>query len=187
MNPCFCTPDCPPIDYAIAARYARCDASFLPQLQAVAQGLDEGFRYTVCYRIYPVRAVEGGLDLGFCRTDSRDLARFLQGADEVVVFGATVGVATDRAVLRYGKTQPTQALFADAIGVERIEALCDAFCRMMAGTTDRFSPGYGDLPLAMQQDIFRALPLAKLGMTLGPQLLITPTKSVTALVARREL
>ena len=45
------------------------------------------------------------------------------------------------------------------LGTERIEALCDAFCRTMAETlpdsplTARFSPGYGDLPLTLQEDI----------------------------------
>ena len=46
----------------------------------------------------------------------------------------------------------------------------------------RFSPGYGDLPLAMQREIFAALPLEKaLGLTLGENLLMTPTKTVTAI------
>ena len=187
MNPCFCTPDIAPVDYAAVARYARCDASFAPQIAQAVSYLVEEFRYTVCYRVYPLKVSPNGLDLGFCLTVSADLARFLQGATHVLVFGATVGVASDRAVLRYGKTQPTTALYADALGIERIEALCDAFCAQVAHTTARFSPGYGDLPLNMQRDIFETLPLAKLGMSLGPQLLITPTKSVTALVPWREI
>ena len=47
----------------------------------------------------------------------------------------------------------------------------------------RFSPGYGDLPLEMQRDIFRVLDCSrKIGLTLNESLLMSPSKSVTAIV-----
>ena len=50
------------------------------------------------------------------------------------------------------------------------------------GVTERFSPGHGDLPLALQTDIFRALDCPrKIGLTLNGSLLMSPSKSVTAL------
>lgn len=47
----------------------------------------------------------------------------------------------------------------------------------------RFSAGYGDLPLEVQKDIFRVLDCPrKIGLTLNDSLLMSPTKSVTAIV-----
>ena len=72
------------------------------------------------------------------------------------------------------------------IGAERIEALCDAFENMIK--TDkkivpRVSAGYGDIPLEMQRDIFAALDCPrKIGLTLNESLLMSPTKSVTAII-----
>ena len=47
----------------------------------------------------------------------------------------------------------------------------------------RFSPGYGDLSLEMQRDIFRVLDCPrKIGLTLNESLLMSPSKSVTAII-----
>ena len=84
----------------------------------------------------------------------------------------------------------SKELFFQAIGAERIEALCDAFeAELRADLASegkylgaRFSPGYGDLPLTLQRDVFAALkPEKTLGLTLGENLLMTPTKTVTAI------
>ena len=49
--------------------------------------------------------------------------------------------------------------------------------------TSRFSCGYGDLPLALQREIFPALQVTKhIGVTLTEGDLMMPTKSVTAIV-----
>lgn len=169
-------------DYDAILRYAGAGDGQRDLVDRVIAELDGAFCYHICYRVYPLSFTSSGLDMGFCQTDSVDLSRFLQGHSHVLVLGATVGLATDRAVLRYGKTQPSLAVMADAVGVERIETMLDAFCRQTTGSVARFSPGYGDLPLSVQKDIFAALPLYKIGMSLGEQLLITPTKSVTAFV-----
>jgi hypothetical protein len=75
-----------------------------------------------------------------------------------------------------------------ALGSERVEALCDEFCRLMAIESKRelrprFSPGYGDLPLELQRDIFRLLePSRRIGVVLNDSLLMSPSKSVTAII-----
>ena len=51
----------------------------------------------------------------------------------------------------------------------------------------RYSPGYGDLPLEMQRDISRILNMPKeIGVSLTQSLLMTPSKSVTALIGVSE-
>ena len=47
----------------------------------------------------------------------------------------------------------------------------------------RFSPGYGDLPLAVQPRFIEALDAQKLlGLSVNSSLLLVPAKSVTAVV-----
>ena len=111
------------------------------------------------------------------------------------MFAATVGVGIDRLITRYSIVSPARSLMLQAIGTERAEALCDLFCREIAEekaregsvTCPRFSPGYGDLPLELQKDIFAVLDCPRyIGVSLGESLLMSPSKSVTAIVGVRK-
>ena len=82
----------------------------------------------------------------------------------------------------------------DALGAERIESLCETFCKELslksrakgACVTPRFSPGYGDLPLTFQKEIFRVLDCPRqIGLSLNESLLMSPSKSVTAIMGIR--
>ena len=49
--------------------------------------------------------------------------------------------------------------------------------------TDRFSPGYGDLPLTVQKDLCGVLDTRRtLGLTVNESMLLIPEKSVTAVM-----
>lgn len=144
--------------------------------------------YQICYRELPL-SIDGNVcNFGTFSLRSNSLAANLQGCDRVVLFAATVGVNIDRLIAKYGHIAPSKALMLQAIGAERIEALCNAFCADIArethaGVHPRFSPGYGDLPLTVQTDIFALLDCAKhIGLTLNDSLLMSPSKSVTAFV-----
>jgi hypothetical protein len=114
---------------------------------------------------------------------SRTLAKHLSGCQKAVVFGAAVGVGLDRLIAKSGMLSPAKGLLLQAIGTERIEALCDAFCAGLEGGKMRFSPGYGDLKLNAQQEIFALLDCPKhIGLTLNDSLIMSPSKSVTAIV-----
>ena len=179
----------PPLDRREALRYAG--ARELPPEQAslfdecVAELLPL-LSYKVCWRFFHIAANGDELDLGFVKVTSKSLSANLAGCGKLLLFAATVGIAPDRLVAKYGRISPVKALFCQAIGAERIEALCDAFCNEIAsqeGTLrPRFSPGYGDLPLELQSQIFSVLDCnRKIGLSLTSSLLMTPTKSVTAL------
>ncbi len=145
----------------------------------------------VCWRSFPVQEGPAGLELGFLRTSSQALRENLRGCSEVCVFAATLGLELDRLLARYSRLSPARALLLQALGAERIEALCDVFCAQLRGEAEkvglflqpRFSPGYGDFPLETQRAIFRVLDCQrKIGLTLNESLLMSPSKSVTALV-----
>ena len=182
----------PPFDEKEALRYAGCRDGWDNALpRACFDELAPQLSYRVCFAEYQISRDENGLDLGFAKTDSKDLARALRGCDQLIAFAATVGFAPDRLVSRYERLSPAKALLFQAIGAERIEALCDVFSDRIAAicaekgyrTTTRFSPGYGDLDLSIQQPLLTALDAAKrCGITLTEGFLMLPTKSVTALI-----
>ena len=184
----------PPFDKREILRYAGARSDAPEVVELMESCLDEArgvFSGRVCYSEYPLAVCEDGLDLGFCKIDSRGLRKALDGCDGVILFAATVGVGIDRLIARYSLVSPARSLMLQAIGTERAEALCDIFCRRMseekaaegAVTRPRFSPGYGDLPLEMQRDIFAVLDCPKfIGVSLSEGLLMSPSKSVTAII-----
>ena len=149
--------------------------------------LDGVFSGRVCYGEFDVEINGDTVDFGFASVSSRALAKNLSGCRKAVVFGATVGIEIDRKIAKYGRFNPSVAVCMQAIGAERIAALCEAFCATVEGAGTRFSPGYGDLPLDFQRDIFRVLGCpSRIGLTLIDSMLMSPTKSVTAIVGKRE-
>ena len=147
--------------------------------------------YRVCFSEYPITVTDDKVDFGFTKAVSRNLAKRLSGCSSAIIFVATVGIGIDRLMSRYSVTSPADALIISAIGNERIEALCDAFCDETAKieaergrcVCQRFSPGYGDLDLSFEREIFNVMPIsASIGVTLSDSLLMTPVKSVSAII-----
>ena len=177
-----------PLNEREALRYAGGGDDSVRQLLAETWEEARGqLSYKVCWRQYDLHKTEGELDLGFATVGSADLARNLKGCDRIVVFAATIGLGIDRLISRYQKLLPARALILQGIGAAQAETLCDRFCEeirdMYGACKPRFSPGFGDLPLSLQSDIFDALdPERKIGITLNESLLMTPSKSVTAII-----
>lgn len=182
--------DAPKINVDEILRYAGArqgsDAvnALLSECISEAEGV---LQYSVCHCELPVSMDGDGLDLGGIKVVSDDLKRCLVGCSRCVLFCATVGMGMDRLIARYNSLSPAKALIMEALGNERVESLCDELCRTLKAkygcVRPRFSPGYGDLPLKMQRDVFAVLDLNKrLGLTLSEGLIMAPSKSVTAIV-----
>ena len=116
---------------------------------------------------------------------SQSLEKLLESSHYAVIFVATLGIPFDRLILKYTQTQPSRALIFQAIGAERIEALCDVFMKGFTNTTARFSPGYGDFDILEQKKIFEVLKSDKPEVYLTESLLMTPKKSVSAVFGVR--
>lgn len=188
----------PPFDRREIFRYAGVIHT-TPELENL---LDECIKecsgilsYRVCFDEFPIKKNENELDLGFTATNSSSLIKHLCGCRSVIIFAATVGLQLDRLINKYSRLSPAKAVLLQALGAERVEALCDNFCDDIKKQIKsenmillpRFSPGYGDLPLNIQKDIFTVLDCPrKIGLSLNESLLMSPTKSVTAIVGIRE-
>ena len=181
----------PPVCHREIMRYARCknpDSNVLVLCNECLNEVKDGLVFKVSYIELPLKITDNVCDFGAFAVKSNDLTRNLEGCKSVIVFAATIGVAPDRLVAKYSRISPAKALMHQAIGVERIESLCDMFQNDLKATYNisnkpRFSAGYGDLPLNTQTDIFNVLNCAKTtGLTLNDNLIMSPSKSVTAFI-----
>ncbi len=173
----------PDYDKCEILRYAGVRGDGDETLQALLgeclQACDGAFTYRVCY------AELTKTEFFELFPPSETAKGWTENCEKIVLFAATVGLEIDRLVNRYASVSTAKALLFQAIGAERIEALCDRFCEEFSvdgGVCGRrFSPGYGDFPLTAQREIFALLqPEKHIGVTLLDSYLMSPTKSVTA-------
>lgn len=128
-------------------------------------------------------------DFGFYKAQSKSLKTFLAGCNKAYIFAATIGIGADRIINRYSTLSPSKAVLADGCATAAIECWCDYLCREIFRVPDqeRFSPGYGDLPLDMQPKILFYLNTSlNIGLSMTDSMLLTPTKSVTAIVKKKD-
>lgn len=131
-----------------------------------------------------IRLEEAGL-----RLPGRMAETMLAECDTAVLMACTLGAGFDRLMKEWEARNMAKAAMMDACGSAWTESVCDEAEREIRNRfpdrfcTDRFSPGYGDLPLSLQPDILRALDAGrKLGITANDSFLLLPCKSVTAVI-----
>lgn len=163
------------------------DERFLQTLALCKDELKSVLSPRACYTLLPVTITDDGVDFSLFSVNSKHLKKNLNGCKRAVVFVASVGLGVDRLIAKYGKISPVKALCMQAIGSERAEALAEEVCKGLkaeyGAMRPRFSPGYGDLALTTQREIFALLNCQKiLGVSLTDECLMTPSKSISAFV-----
>lgn len=115
--------------------------------------------------------------------------KMLAECDTAALLIATLGAGFDRMMQEWEKRDMARAAVMDVCGSAWTEAVCDEAEEEIHSRfpgrflTDRFSPGYGDLPLALQAGFLQALDAGrKLGITVNESFLLFPCKSVTAVI-----
>jgi cobalamin-dependent methionine synthase I len=113
----------------------------------------------------------------------------LAQCDSVAVLACTLGVRFDAMLRAQQARDMAQAVMLDACGSALVESGCNKAEEEIQSRfpqrhlTDRFSPGYGDLPLSLQAPLCAALDAGRLlGVTVGESCLINPCKTVTAFI-----
>ena len=108
------------------------------------------------YRILPIDWEAHTPELAFV---GQDIPNMLADSDRVVLLAATLGGGLELAIRRAQVRDMSRAVVLDCCGSAAIEAVCDAAEREIQSAvgegvylTDRFSPGYGDLPILLQDD-----------------------------------
>jgi len=161
------------------------------QARQVSQFLSDRLQPRYTYRVFPL--VQEGEQFhltGSGLTLSGNTVRvMLSDCDQAALLCCTLGLEFDTMLRREQIRDMARAVILNACGSALVEAGCDAAQQELAGRfpmlhlTDRFSPGYGDLPLTIQPVLCDALDSQRrLGVQVTPSLLLNPSKSVTAII-----
>lgn len=119
----------------------------------------------------------------------RDLARHLAGCDRAVMLAVTLSAQADTLIRRAESRDMALALALDCAAAALVEEVCDRLEADIFAKYPgcyfpfRFSPGYGDLPLSVQSGLLALLDAPrKIGLCANENHILTPRKSVTALI-----
>ena len=177
-----------------AMRYLRApatDGSTRALVVEMAELLEQRITPRYVFRVVPLAHRESGFDLtGTGVILPGSLARtMLQECDAAALLACTLGAGFEQLLRSWQVRDMARAAVLDACGSAYVEAGCNAaeeeIRARCAGKylTDRFSPGYGDLPLTLQGSILEALNAGRqLGLQATESCLLNPSKSVTAVI-----
>lgn len=122
-----------------------------------------------------------------------DIKSHLSGCEEAVVLCAALGAEVDRHIRLAQVSDMARAVVLDAMASVAVEQVCNRVDELIKTEfsgfylTWRFSPGYGDYPLELQGRLLQILDAPrKIGLCVSESSILTPTKSVTALVGLSE-
>lgn len=149
------------------------------------------FAYQVCPLTFTPEGIlcEGSTLL----LQGQDIRTHLNGCTQGILLCATLSAGADTAIRRAGAEDVLAGMMTDAMASALTEQLCDCAEKEILAqfpelyATWRFSPGYGDLPLAMQGDFLHAVNAGRrVGVSLSDGGMLVPTKSVTAIIGLSE-
>ena len=166
------------------------DAPLLAQIRDLCDLAVREVRPRMAERRFPL-APDGSLAGTSMTPKGTDVRAMLAPCREAVLLAATLGAESERLLLRMQAKDAAQALVLDAVLSAAIEAVLDAREEALRGElavqgrylTDRFSPGYGDMPLAQTREICEVLGAQRaIGLTVSAGGVMIPRKSVTAIL-----
>ena len=180
----------PDIDEALRYLGVRSDPDgrLRAQMTGLAAELTSQITPRYTWRVLFLSRTAGTLCASSIPLPGNSAARMLADCDRCALLVCTLGTAFDALVRRMQPRDMARAVMLDALGSAYVEAACDAAEQEIAQRfpkgylTDRFSPGYGDLPLDIQPMLLEAAEAHRIGVSLTPSLLMNPQKSVSALV-----
>lgn len=125
-------------------------------------------------------AVDAAIDLHY-----GDLQKLLTGCGQCLFIAGTLGAELDRRMRYFSRIDTVKYVIMDAAASALIEETCDNLQNSLpfSDLTFRFSPGYGDVPLELQKQLLSVLDAGRrIGLTLTPQFLMMPQKSISGIV-----
>jgi len=119
------------------------------------------------------------------------MEKLLADSFAVALMAVTIGPELERRVSEESEAgNMERSLVFDVVGSEAVEAAANSLNshivvqarQAKAALTRRFSPGYGDLPVDFQRDIYLELSLGELGIEINEKNILFPQKTITAVI-----
>lgn len=162
------------------------DAEWTDTIQELSEQVKKELHPQAILRRFSIER-DGSLGGTIFQPRGKDITSLLSGCKEAALLAATLGADSERLLLR--AETPQKALLLDAMFSAAIEAVCDQvendFRAKMKNlyVTDRFSPGYGDMPLEQSREICEVLSANRtIGLSVTASGIMIPRKSVTAIM-----
>ncbi len=186
------------IDVSEALRYlgaAKADGETVQAVEQAAVELEASITPHFVYKVFSVEHGESGILLPEAGLflPGKLAQSMLQACNRAVLLCCTLGAEFDRLLRMTQARDMAKAAILNACGSAYVEASCEEAEKEIAARypgmyrTDRFSPGYGDLPLSVQPGFLAALDAGRrLGVTVTDTCLMLPAKSVTAIIGLSE-
>lgn len=158
------------------------DQKLKETVKEMLKDIENSCPFRIQYRIEPIKKSNRGF---LCQRSQLLLEgnladTMLRTCDQIVVLVCTLGYPFEQKLAYYAQKDVALSLIWDACGSIWIENQLDQFEKELSVSylTDRFSCGYGDLPLSLQNQIVSSLP--NIGIHVLPSHMMYPTKSVSA-------
>lgn len=143
------------------------------------------------YKIFDIEYVDGKINVKNTNLslEGKDIQEHLEGCKKVVLMCATAGGEVDK-LLRIAQVRKmSDAVILDALASVLVEKVCDEAEKVIRKElleyyfTWRYSPGYGDLDIGIQDKFLDVLNAQRsVGVSVTKSNILTPTKSVTAII-----
>lgn len=121
--------------------------------------------------------------------EGQDIADHLINCQIAVLMAVTLSEQADRLIRHATAKNLTKGIVMDACASAAVESVCNQTESMIRSKfsgsffTERFSPGYGDLPIELQKDFLAVLDAQRtIGLCATQSSILTPRKSVTAVI-----
>ncbi|NLD16355.1 MAG: methionine synthase, partial [Tissierellia bacterium] len=118
-----------------------------------------------------------------------DIKDLLSTSRKVVLMGVTLGREIEMLTRKYSFSDLVRSVILDATASAGVESLANDINDEIKNIykpmylTDRFSPGYGDLPISVQKKFLNLINGEKdLGITTTESGIMIPRKSITAII-----
>lgn len=189
----------PNVDLELALIYSGCRKPYpqdlIKRISELHQLLQETVEPKSCWKLCRLNFTDQGVELddGEILLSGSLASKMLAGCSHAVLMAGTLSMNFDGMLHQLQIRNPSDALLFDSLGSSAIENVIDeteAEIRKQMPDYEllqRFSCGYGDLPLELQKDLFRELDLnRRCGIYLSDSLMMNPTKSITAIAGLKE-
>ncbi len=173
-------------------RGSKPDVASLGDIEKAKEALSKITTNKFLYRVAELDKSEG-----ICVVDSNlrfqgeQIKELLADADTCILIAVTLGEEVDRMIRKAQIVDLNYGFALDAVASSMAEHFCNQVEAELKNIwydkgyyfTDRFSPGYGDLPLETQRELCYVMETSKrMGLHVSASGLLMPRKSITAII-----
>lgn len=153
--------------------------------------------YRMEHKIFDITATPEGVLLEGTTLvlTGKNITQMLAQSKKCILMAVTLGQEVENISRMMQVKDLTKGVILDACASSMVEDLCNQFEAHIKvdidkdglHLTDRFSPGYGDLPITIQQTICNVLSTSKtMGLNVTSSGIMIPRKSITAIIGIAE-